>query len=294
MVGFCFPFKGIALTIYTLINTSMQGFGLNINMFTYIFFCVLVNFVWLAILAIMIPTVFKCNVAPLKDLDIENVSAIQAIPQKFDKRQMVILAIFCLAFLYIIVVPLLPQGFPGSAVLSPIGATLIFFLALTLLGLIHLANPMKLLSDGTLWNVVCIVGCFTFLGKEGAKKRRGKICGVPGRGYSIFRSHNERGATALYAVAPPDYPLAKAGGAVNGGALAPLILTVDWLGWFCYSVASMLQLPLCLSASMRITTFPDMFTSEDEVAILSSSKITLPSASFISIEMLPLSVTTST
>lgn len=169
MGNFCFPFKGIALTIYTLINTSMQGFGLNINMFTYISFCVLVNFIWLAVLSILIPTVFKCDVAPLKDLDIENVGALRAIPQKFDKRQMVILAIFCLSFLYIIVIPLLPQGFPGSAVLSPIGTTLIFLLALALLGLIQvdgkpLANPMKLLSDGTLWNVVCIVGCFTFLG----------------------------------------------------------------------------------------------------------------------------------
>ncbi len=26
----------------------------------------------------------------------------------------------------------------------------------------------------------------------------------------------------------------KAGGAVNGGAYAPFILTVDWLGWVCY------------------------------------------------------------
>ena len=27
---------------------------------------------------------------------------------------------------------------------------------------------------------------------------------------------------------------AKAGGAVNGCAYAPFILTVDWLGWVCY------------------------------------------------------------
>lgn len=169
MGNFCFPFKGIALTIFTLINTSMQGFGLNINMFTYIFFSVLVNFIWLGILAVMIPKVFKCNVAPLKELDIEKVDALKAIPQKFDKRQMIIIGIFCLSFLYIIVVPMLPQGFPGSAVFSPIGTTLIFLLALAVLGLIQvdgkpLANPMKLLSEGTLWNVVCIIGCFTFLG----------------------------------------------------------------------------------------------------------------------------------
>lgn len=169
MGNFCFPFKGIALTVYTLINTSMQGFGLNINMFTYMFVFVLVNFVFLAILAAMIPSVFKCNVAPLRDLDIENIEALRTISKKFDKRQKLILTVFCLSFLYIIVIPLLPQDFPGSAVLSPIGTTLIFLLALAVLGLIKvdgrpLANPMKLLSEGTMWNVVCVIGCFTFLG----------------------------------------------------------------------------------------------------------------------------------
>ena len=38
-------------------------------------------------------------------------------------------------------------------------------------------------------------------------------------------------------LSPLDYPPAKAGGAVNGGAVhnAPFILTVDWLGWLCHS-----------------------------------------------------------
>ncbi|HAD66761.1 hypothetical protein GMD29_12155 [Roseburia faecis] len=33
---------------------------------------------------------------------------------------------------------------------------------------------------------------------------------------------------------PLDYRTAKTGGAVNGGAFAPFILTVDRLGWVCY------------------------------------------------------------
>ena len=36
-------------------------------------------------------------------------------------------------------------------------------------------------------------------------------------------------------LSPLDCLPAKAGGAVNGGAYAPFILTVDWLGWLCYS-----------------------------------------------------------
>jgi len=35
-------------------------------------------------------------------------------------------------------------------------------------------------------------------------------------------------------LSPLDCLSAKAGGAVNGGAYAPFILTVDWLGWLCH------------------------------------------------------------
>ena len=35
-------------------------------------------------------------------------------------------------------------------------------------------------------------------------------------------------------LSPLDCLPAKAGGAVNGGAYTPFILTVDWLGWLCY------------------------------------------------------------
>src|SRR5699024_5034128 len=38
-------------------------------------------------------------------------------------------------------------------------------------------------------------------------------------------------------LSPLDCLSAKAGGAVNGGAYAPFILTVDWLGWLCYYLA---------------------------------------------------------
>ena len=37
-------------------------------------------------------------------------------------------------------------------------------------------------------------------------------------------------------LSPLDGLSAKAGGAVNGGAYAPFILTVDWLDWLCYFV----------------------------------------------------------
>ena len=39
-------------------------------------------------------------------------------------------------------------------------------------------------------------------------------------------------------LSPLDCLPAKTGGTVNGGAYAPFILTVDWLGWLCYFIIS--------------------------------------------------------
>ncbi|RJV94717.1 hypothetical protein DW937_12095 [Faecalibacterium sp. AM43-5AT] len=38
---------------------------------------------------------------------------------------------------------------------------------------------------------------------------------------------------SAYCCRPLDCRTAKTGGTVNGGR-SPFILTVDWLGWFCY------------------------------------------------------------
>ena len=44
---------------------------------------------------------------------------------------------------------------------------------------------------------------------------------------------------AILGLSRLDYPSAKAGGTVNGGAIfAPFILNVDWIGWLCYVIAS--------------------------------------------------------
>ena len=45
----------------------------------------------------------------------------------------------------------------------------------------------------------------------------------------------EMGGEAILRLSRLDYPPAKIGGTVNGGAFVRrFILTVDWLGWICY------------------------------------------------------------
>ena len=48
------------------------------------------------------------------------------------------------------------------------------------------------------------------------------------------REERKRKGRQHFLLSPLDCLSAKAGGAVNGGAYAPFILTVDWLGWLCY------------------------------------------------------------
>ena len=52
--------------------------------------------------------------------------------------------------------------------------------------------------------------------------------------FECFSPKIEVGGKAILGLSRLDYPLAKTGGAINGGAYAPFILTVDWLGWLCY------------------------------------------------------------
>ena len=56
-----------------------------------------------------------------------------------------------------------------------------------------------------------------------------------GHGNSPFLNNSAGRQHSL--LSPLDCLSAKAGGAVNGGAYAPFILTVDWLGWLCYYLA---------------------------------------------------------
>lgn len=44
----------------------------------------------------------------------------------------------------------------------------------------------------------------------------------------------EMGGKALKWLSRLDYPLAKTGETVNGGAVSAVHLTVDWIGWLCY------------------------------------------------------------
>ena len=56
-----------------------------------------------------------------------------------------------------------------------------------------------------------------------------------GHGNSPFLNNSAGRQHSL--LSPLDCLSAKAGGAVNGGAYALFILTVDWLGWLCYYLA---------------------------------------------------------
>ena len=68
-----------------------------------------------------------------------------------------------------------------------------------------------------------------------------------------FRDYTNSAGRQHSLLSPLDCLPAKAGGAVNGGAYAPFILTVDWLCWLCYCLYehnSRKQYPI--SPSMQI------------------------------------------
>lgn len=61
-------------------------------------------------------------------------------------------------------------------------------------------------------------------GREKSHRIFKKISVTHGAAVFGFRSHSQRGATAFWAVAPLDYPSARTGAAVNGGAFCAVHL----------------------------------------------------------------------
>ena len=73
--------------------------------------------------------------------------------------------------------------------------------------------------------------------KVGADKMGGAVVGallVVAADVAILLAVIVKGGDSILGCCSLDYPPAENGGAVNGGAYAPFILTVDWLGWLCY------------------------------------------------------------
>ena len=78
-----------------------------------------------------------------------------------------------------------------------------------------------------------------FSSNAGLRDKVSRTCGHTHKKADGFLYRNRNVREAILGLSRLDYPSAKAGGTVNGGAIfAPFILTVDWLGWLCYVIAS--------------------------------------------------------
>ncbi len=67
------------------------------------------------------------------------------------------------------------------------------------------------------------------------RDKMSRTCGHTHEKADGLFSQNRNGREAILGLSRLDYPSAKPGETVNGGAfIAPFILTVDWLSWLCY------------------------------------------------------------
>ncbi len=177
MGSYALPFRGVQLVVIGIANTQMQTYGLSFSNLTWWLLQVIVNLVWLLAYVHLLP-LLKCDLVPLKNLDVKNVEALQRIPDRMDRRQVITLAGFILAIAYLLSINLLPTTLPWYDTYAFLGGSFGFLLMLAVLNFIHVdgkpvVNAGEELKNGAMWGIVVIIGCFSLLGNAMADAELG-------------------------------------------------------------------------------------------------------------------------
>lgn len=165
--NYALPFLGIQMTTISMADSVMSEYGIVFSNLTYFITNVIVFIVWLLVYTLLMGRVFKCDLKPLRELDVTQVASLRDIRDHFDKRQIILLCAFIFCVVDLILTSVFPKA-PGINVLTSIGATWIWLLVIAILSIFKVADqpvivPQKVL-ESTMWNVVCMIGAFSMLG----------------------------------------------------------------------------------------------------------------------------------
>lgn len=168
--GFLFPWKGAMAVTVGMFNSVLEPFGMafDSNLYMLIQIVTWVGFDVIFVLALKF--LFRADLRKMESLDISKIESLQKIPDKLDFNMKVSLGslLFCVA--YIIITSFLPKTMPGYAVITSLGAPLIWLVPLSLFSLLRkdgkpIMNVAALAQESSLWMMIALVGSLTMLGK---------------------------------------------------------------------------------------------------------------------------------
>lgn len=169
---FFFAFKTPQVMTIALINSAMEPFGRTFNEGTWMLCMFSITMIYLIVYTILMKTVYRVNMEPLKSLDFNEIEAMRNTPDHFNRDQIISLAMIIIPVIYILIGTVYPKEAPGRYFFTFMGNSWIWVLMCAIGALIRRKDSKqsivpinKCLSEASMWTMISLVGALVMLGK---------------------------------------------------------------------------------------------------------------------------------
>lgn len=178
MGAYVLPFKGVHLSSIAIISGIMESSGLTFNSALYLAAATLVVLAFVLVYALFIRFVWKTDLTPLKNFDVEKMNLTEA-DFRMTGKQKVLLGFMIFGILFLLASMVLPADSLVTAFYNKVGSTWIWIVLFAVLCMMRdkegkpFINGVKLLQSKTMWGIVAVAGCFTICGSAIASDELG-------------------------------------------------------------------------------------------------------------------------
>lgn len=169
MGAYAVPFMGIQMTSIAMQRTVLEGYGIAFSEGTYFLTNLVVFVAFLVIYAALMRFVFRCDLEPLRTMDVTKSEKLQSTPDHISKEGWIYMAAFLFCIVYNLLCSVVPKSLPIYTPIFGFGSPWIWLLGVAVLTVVRvngkrLMSGNDMLKNGVMWNLVCLVGMFSILG----------------------------------------------------------------------------------------------------------------------------------
>ena len=169
---FFFAFKSPQVMTIAMINSAMEPYGRTFNEGTWMLVMFTTTMVYMIIYVIMMKTVYKTNLEPLKELDFNKIETMRNTPDHFNRSQLASIGLIVGCIAYILFTTIYPKDAPAYAALTCLGNSWIWVLGAAICAVIRRKGTKenyipisRLLSQSSMWPMIALIGALVMLGK---------------------------------------------------------------------------------------------------------------------------------
>ncbi len=169
MGAYVLPFKGVHLSSIAIISGIMESSGLAFDSAAYLITATLVVVAVVLVYALFIRFVWKTDLTPLKEFNVEKMG-LKDSDLKMTGKQKILLSFMIFGIVFLLLSMVLPKNSALFALYNKVGSTWIWILLFGILCFMRdkegqpFVNGVKLLQSKTMWGIVAVAGCFTICG----------------------------------------------------------------------------------------------------------------------------------